>query len=65
MAHKDYGSVKLIDGIFKRFDRFDVEVIRRLIENEQISARQYDHREGNTSSLATRKIQRGPLGLIS
>ena len=38
VAHDQYRALKDLDRVFQRFDRLDVQVIGRLVEDEQIGS---------------------------
>ena len=52
VAHEQHAAFVLIDGILERFDRLDVEMVRRLVENQQIRAAEHQHRERDSRALA-------------
>ena len=55
VAHEDHRAVVSLDRVLQRLDRFDVQMIRRLVQNEQVGARQHQHRERETRALAARQ----------
>ena len=55
MTHEDHRAVVSLDCVLERFDGFDVEVIRRLIQNEQVGARQHENRQREARALAARQ----------
>src|SRR5690606_31749889 len=52
VAHEDDGAVVGIDRILQRLYRLDVEMVRRLVEEDEVRAGQHDHGEGEAGLLA-------------
>ena len=65
MAHENNGPAEFGDGIFERFDRFDVEMVGRLIKDQEIRPGQHYHRERDAGTLATRQGTRAALHRVT
>ena len=53
MTDKQNGALKIGERVFQRFDRFDIEMIRWLVEQEKVGAAEHHHRERNTRLFTT------------
>ena len=58
VAHQNDGSVIGFDGVLQRLDRLHVEVIGRLVEEQEVGARQHHHRQRHAGALAAREGSR-------
>src|SRR5205085_10613591 len=65
VAYEHHGAVVVLDRIFERLDRFDIQMVRRLIENQQVGPTEHQHRQRNTSTFAARQRVRAPLHLVA
>ena len=65
VAHDDHGAVVPLDCVLQCFDRLDVEVVRWLVENEQVCARQHHHRECHPRALSAGQRVRASLYLVA
>ena len=65
MAYEKYAAVVARDRVFQRLDRFHVQVIRRLVENEKIGSAEHQHRESESRPLASRETIRASLHLVA
>ena len=64
MTHPNDRAIVLLERVFERLDRFDIQMIGRLVENQGVGPREYDHRQRETRPFATRQSARAPLHLI-
>mmetsp|Transcript_28114 Transcript_28114/g.47168 ORF Transcript_28114/g.47168 Transcript_28114/m.47168 type:complete len:225 (+) Transcript_28114:100-774(+) len=55
VTHQDHSSVKGVDGISESIDRFHVQVVRRLIENEDVGVLLGHEAEDDTGLLSIRE----------
>src|SRR6266576_3228765 len=55
VTHEDHRAVVSLERVLERLDRFDVQMIRRLVQNEEVGARQHQDRERETGALAARQ----------
>src|SRR5687768_13073652 len=68
MADENHRTIIFLKGVLERLDRLDVEMIGRLIENQQVRFCEHDHRKrhpctltaGETRSTALHFIPRKP-----
>src|SRR5690606_6568806 len=65
VAHDENGPVVRLDRILERLDRFDVEVVRRLVEDQQVRAGEHHQREGESGRLAAGEGVRPARGLVA
>ena len=54
MRHDDHARVRLGDEALQELEAGEIEVVRRLVEEQHIVARQHDRCEGGTSRLPSR-----------
>ena len=65
VAHQQDCSLVLLQRVFQRFHRFNVEMIGGLVQQKEVRSTQYHHRQRNTSLLATRERFRATLGFVT
>src|SRR5665213_3892891 len=65
MAYKNDRPIVALYCILDRLDRFHIQVVRRLVEDQQVGSGQHHHRKRNTGPLPTRERRRSPRGLIA
>ena len=65
VAHQQDRPVIFLKRVLERLDRFDVEMVRRFVEDQQVRPGQHDHCERNTRSLSARECRSIPLDFIS
>ncbi len=52
VAHQNHRAIEALDRVFQRLDRLDVQVISRLIEQQQVGSREHHHRQCHSRPLA-------------
>ena len=65
MTHDQTAPIVLLDRILQRFDAFHVEVVRRLVENEQVVGGQREQRQCHARPLTTRQRAHRALHFIA
>jgi len=60
-----HGAIIALDGVLQRLDRLDIQVVRWLVENEQVRARQHHHRERHARPLSAGQGIRAPLDFVA
>ena len=65
VADEDHRPFVPLDRVLERFDGFDVEVIGRLVQHEQIRVGQHEHRQRHPSPLTPRERRCPTLHLVS
>jgi hypothetical protein len=65
VAHEDHRPLVPFDRVFENFDRLDVQVVRWLIEHEQVGAREHEHRQCDPCAFAARERRRASLHFIA
>src|ERR1700730_18190378 len=65
MAHQQYRSFILLEGVLERFHRFDVKVICRLVEQKKIRAAKDHHCERDPGALPTGQRVGTTLSLVA
>src|SRR5437016_5005500 len=65
VAYKKDRSFVRIQSVLERLDGFDVEVVRRLVEHQQVRPEEDHHCEGDASPLSARERIRFSLTLIA
>ena len=53
MRHDDQGAIELFQGIFQNVLGTEVEVVRRLVENQQVHGREQQLDHGQSGTLST------------
>src|SRR5687767_12029697 len=56
-----YRSIEVLDRVFECLDRFDIEMIGRLVEHQQVCTGENHHRERHSRLLTSGKGCRNPL----
>src|SRR5678815_4523304 len=65
VTDNDHAAIVALDGILQRLDRLDVQMVRWLVENEQVRARQHHHRERHARALPTGQGICTPLDFVA
>src|SRR6476469_9551707 len=65
MAHEQDRPFVTAQGILERLNRFNVEMVRRLVEQEEVRTTEYHHRQGDPCSFAARQCLGPPLHLVA
>src|SRR3984893_7342960 len=65
MAHQQYRSFILLEGVVERLHRFDVKVICRLVEQKKVRAGNNHHCERDPGPLPTRQSFGTTLSLVA
>jgi len=56
MGDVEHRTAVMAEGILQNLLRSDIQVVRRLIEDQKVRLRKHKFREGNTSSLTAAQI---------
>ena len=65
VAHEQHGPLVVVERILERLDALDVEVVRRLVEDEEVRAAEHHHRERNAGPLTAGERGDAPLHLVA
>ena len=65
MAHEDHRAGIVLERQVQRLDRLHVEVVRRLVHEDDVRPLQHDLAEQHAAALATRELVDGLLHLVA
>ena len=65
MGHVEHGALVVPDRVLEHFTALDIQVVRRLVEDEEVRVTEHQLREGHTALLATGEVADALIHIIA
>ena len=65
VAHEQHRALVVVERVLERLDALHVEMVRGLVEDEEVRAREHHHGECDACALAARECGAAPLHLVA